>query len=138
MSQLWQDTQYAGRMLAKSPVITFVAMFSLALGIGANTAIFSLINALMLRSLPVRDPQQLVALSTVRPDSLNGGLSLAMFEEIQKGQHVFSSMFAWSGGGIANFEANGVKYAASLDTLSGDYFSTLASLLCQKSRNMTQ
>jgi predicted permease len=125
MSQLWQDTQYAGRMLAKSPVVTFVGVFSLALGIGANTAIFSLINALMLRSLPVRDPQQLVALSTVRPDSLNGGLSLAMFEEIQRLQHVFSSMFAWSGGGIANFEANGVKYAAGLDTVSGDYFSTL-------------
>jgi putative ABC transport system permease protein len=111
----------------KTPVVTAVAIVSLALGIGANTAIFSILNALFLRSLPVRDPQQLVAISTISPDGHNGKdpLSLPMFQEIRQRQQVFSGMFAWSGGGMSNSEANGVKYAAGLDTVSGDYYSTL-------------
>ncbi|PYT28627.1 MAG: hypothetical protein DMG57_14150 [Acidobacteria bacterium] len=127
MSQAWQDMRYAVRVLAKTPVVTAVAIVSLALGIGANTAIFSILNALFLRSLPVRAPRQLVAISTISPDGQNGKdpLSLPMFEEIRQRQQVFSGMFAWSGGGMNNFEANGVKYAASLETVSGDYFSTL-------------
>ena len=57
---LWQDLRYSVRMLAKSPVFTMVAVGSLSLGIGANTAIFSLMNAVMLRSLPVEEPGKLV------------------------------------------------------------------------------
>jgi predicted permease len=127
MSQLWQDLRYAARVLAKTPVVTAVAIVSLALGIGANTAIFSILNALFLRSLPVRDPHQLVAISTISPDGQNekDPLSLPMFEEIRQHQQVFSNMFAWDGGGMNNFEANGVKYAASLESVSGEYFSTL-------------
>jgi predicted permease len=127
MSQLWRDLRYAARVLAKTPVVTAVAIVSLALGIGANTAIFSILNALFLRSLPVRDPQQLVEISTISPDGQNrkDSLSLPMFQEIKQRQHVFSAMFASNGGGMSNFEANGVKYAAGLDTVSGDYFSAL-------------
>src|SRR5271163_471373 len=58
---LWQDVRYGVRQLLKSPGFSIVAILSLALGIGANTAIFTLINDLLLKSLPVRDPQHLVA-----------------------------------------------------------------------------
>src|SRR5580693_1563821 len=61
-----QDTAYGTRAMLRSPILTIVALLSLALGIGANTAIFGLIDAVMLRSLPVKDPAQLVLLGKGR------------------------------------------------------------------------
>ena len=121
------DLRYAVRLLLKTPAVTLVALLSLALGIGANTAIFGVINALLLRSLPVHEPQRLVKIASIDPDHPEqaGELSLAMLHEIQEQAPAFSSSFAWLGGGVSNFEANGVRYSGSVDTVSGDYFATL-------------
>jgi len=121
------DFRYAFRLLLKTPAVTLVAILSLALGIGANTAIFGVINALLLRSLPVAEPERLVSLGGIDPDHSDqpATMSLAMFNEVRARASVYSKVFVWSGGGVSNFEANGVKYAGSLDTVSGDYFAGL-------------
>jgi len=68
VANLWQNLRYTIRVLGKNPGFTTVAVLSLALGIGANTAIFTLINALLLRDVPVRQPEHLVEVSPVRLD----------------------------------------------------------------------
>jgi putative ABC transport system permease protein len=124
--QFAQDLRYAFRSLNRSKAIAATAILSLALGIGANTAIFSLVNAILLRPLPVSQPAQLVELATTGAEGSNiQSFSWPMFEEIQRTQQVFLGVFAWFGGSFENFEANGVKYASGLDLVSGEYFSTL-------------
>ncbi len=75
LETLVKDFRYALRQLMRNPVFTLVAVLSLAIGIGANTAIFSLMNAVLLRSLPVRDPQQLVSLTNPNVSGVSIGLS---------------------------------------------------------------
>lgn len=125
LERFWKDLKFAVRTLRRQPGFTIVAVLSLALGIGANSAIFSLINALVLRTLPVRDPGRLVQLSTSSPSGRTEPLSVVMFEEIQRRQQIFSGLFAWSGGGMANFEANGVAYAGGRDDATVEYYKTL-------------
>src|SRR5580658_10418313 len=127
MDFICHDIRYSVRTLLRSPVTTGVAILSLTLGIGANTAIFSLMNAVVLRPLPIPNPAQLVTLSTATPvnPEREESLSLAMIQQLRKDQRVFSSLFAWSGGGIDNVEADGVKYVASITTVSGEYFAAL-------------
>src|SRR5271163_3761966 len=72
---LWHDIRYGARQLLKSPGFSIVAILSLALGIGANTAIFTLINDLLLKSLPVRDPQQLVSFGKAAGGGILGGFN---------------------------------------------------------------
>jgi len=84
-----QDVRYACRVLAKAPVFTMVAILSLALGIGANTAIFSLVNGVLLRTLPVRDPERLVLLK-------DGSWTNPIWEQIRERQwRLFDGAVAW-------------------------------------------
>jgi putative ABC transport system permease protein len=121
-----QDLRFAVRILRKTPLITAIALLSLALGIGANTAIFSLIDAVMLRMLPVQDPEQLVQIKYKSPMSPNPrpNLTNPIWEQVRDHQDAFSGVIAWSpqtfdlseGGEVNNI--NGI-YA------SGDYFTVL-------------
>ena len=83
MQTLKQDLRYAVRMLAKKPVFTVIAVVTLALGIGANTAIFSVVNAVLLRSLPYHNGDQLVALSLSTPSGERDGLSIPEAQDFQ-------------------------------------------------------
>jgi predicted permease len=124
MSTLWQSLRYTLRTLSKSPVFTTVAILSLALGIGANTAIFTLINALLLRDLPVQHPEQLVQLAAVRPDA-KVPFSYPMLRELERHQRVFTGLVGWGGGGMWNVEANGVLSREHITSITGNAYSEL-------------
>src|SRR6185369_11373957 len=89
-----QDIRYAVRMLINNKGFASVAVLSLALGIGANTAIFSLINAVMLRMLPVNDPQQLVLLKLVGPGRISNNFNYRLFEQLQQDNQSFNGLIA--------------------------------------------
>src|SRR6266404_5718007 len=98
LDKVWQDTRYALRMMRRTPGFTAVAVMSLGLGIGANTAIFSLINTMMLRSLPVQEPEHLVELLQKYPGEPrgNGFFTWSSYEYYRDHNHVFSALIATS------------------------------------------
>ena len=125
LETLLQDLRFALRMLRKSPVFTVVAILSLSLAIGANAAIFSLLNALLLRNLRVHEPQELVGISTLDRNGEDGALSLPMLREIGRHQQVFSAVFGWWGDGIFNVEVNGVLGQGDIWAVTGNFYSEL-------------
>src|SRR5437868_14479791 len=96
MQNFIQDLRYAMRMMAKRPGFTLVAALTLALGIGANTAIFSAVNAVLLKPLPFPESQQLVDLAeTFKPDGY-GTVSVPTLEDWKNQNHVFAGISAYS------------------------------------------
>ncbi len=126
MGTLWQDIRYGVRMLRKNPGFTTVAVLTLALGIGANTSIFSLINALLLRSLPqVKDPQELVLVTD------NGWPSLGypLYAHLRDSSQSLSGLFASPGVGQHKMRIVGSDAVeaeqVSCQGVSGSFFSVL-------------
>jgi len=106
LSTLWQDLVYGLRILAKKPVFTLVAAFSLALGIGLNTAIFTLVHGILLESLPYRDPARLVGILSVPPGHADqaGGVSVPDTFQFKERAHSFEALGA-AVAGAAEFGA---------------------------------
>lgn len=125
---LWRDVRYAARLLRLRPGFTIVAVLSLALGIGANTAIFSLIDQVVLRPLPVRDPGQLVMLDDpgTNPGSRHGrhSFSYPMYRDIRDHNNVFQGVFARYGfRASASYDRSTERVQGEL--VSGNYFNLL-------------
>ena len=128
MGNLWGDAKFALRTLAKSPVFTGVAVLSLALGIGANTAIFTLLDQILMRLLPVREPQRLALLSMkgMHYGSNWGGnaISYPMYDDFSKNNAVFSGMFCRFPYHLSlTFDGQTERVAGEL--VSGTYFPVL-------------
>jgi len=140
-----RDVLYGLRVLAKNPGFTAVAVLTLALCIGANTAIFSIINAVMLKALPIRDPRSLMLLkwsargklgvhsfsSYGDCDNRSGSenphgcsLSKPFLDDVRE-HGPFSTLAAWAGGGGMTVSGNGAVHQANGQYVSGDYFQTL-------------
>jgi putative ABC transport system permease protein len=131
METLWQDLRYGVRLLRLNPAFTMVAVLSLALGIGANTAIFQLLDSVRLRALPVKNPQELAVVrianrnwSAGRHEGRYSDITNPMWEQMRDRQQGFSSMFAWATSEF-NLAAAGEARMAQGMYVSGDFFKVL-------------
>ena len=132
MNTLWQDLRYSVRLLRKNLSFTAVAILMLALGIGANTAIFQLINAVRLRTLPVKSPQELVEVRIADTTGVRGGWSSwhatatnPLWEQIRDRQQSFSDILAWGSDRWVNLASGGEARFAPTVWVSGAFFNTL-------------
>ena len=136
LNSLWMDLRYAVRGMLRSPGLTTVAVLSLALGIGANTVIFSFVNALILKTLPVRDPQALVFFGPANTSGNTDGFpndsmslfSYSMYREIAQKNDVFSGVTALgsSADKLYGIVGNGgALEAINVHLVSGTYFNVL-------------
>ena len=119
-----QDVRYGLRMLAKNSGFTAVVVLTLALGIGANTAIFSLLDTVLLKMLPVQQPTQLFFLDNVGTRGPNGGPPYPCFERFRDESHAFSGMAAF-GGDVSKVSIDGHFEQALVQYASDSYFEVL-------------
>src|SRR5262252_4711857 len=128
MQNLISDLRYAVRIMVKAPVFSTVAVLTLGLGIGANTAIFTLLDQILLRLLPVKEPQQLVLLTMKGHNYGNnwGGnaISHPMFRDFREHNQVFSDMFCRFPA-AASLSVGQRSERVQVELVSGAYFSTL-------------
>ena len=125
IDSLAQDVRFGVRMLRKSPGFAIVAVLTLALGIGANTAIFSVIDGLLLRDLPVQQPEQLVQISQLQPSGRPSPLTYPMFRYIEQRQRVFSDVFGWLGDGMFPVRVGNSQSLDDVWAVTGNFYSSL-------------
>jgi predicted permease len=130
----WRDVRFGARMLLKEPGFTFIVILTLALGIGANTAIFSIINGFMLRPLPIADPYSMVYLAFPHgPENFDSEFSYQEFSDIHdQTSDIFADSAAVIFGGYAGFEslADGLTFEGHTEPIqtafvTGNFFSML-------------
>jgi len=126
--EMFQDLRLGARLLRTHKSFTLVAVLSLSLGIGANTAIFTLINAALLKTLPVKDPQQLVVFTTAGPQGTDSSYSYRQIEQFNQHNHSFSGLITASGAGRMRMMepgASGQVEGVQATRVSGNFFSVL-------------
>ncbi len=122
---MWKDFQFALRTLRKTPAFTAVAVASLALGIGANAAIFSFVNAILLKRLAVPEPERLVTFAEIyRGEVTEKVWRMAAVEQLAKQDPVFSGIFGWFARPI-NFSTGDKAQWVMGELVTGQYFQTL-------------
>jgi predicted permease len=126
MMTFWQDVRFALRMLAKAPMLTAIVVLTLALGIGANTAIFGIVNGFILRPLPVKSPEQIMVLAGKIPGDTVGIYTLSYPElaDFRKQAEPFSDLFAYQVN-IGGLSFAGKTEQFVFDYVTGNYFSAL-------------
>jgi putative ABC transport system permease protein len=126
MGDLWKDLKYGARMVAKNPGVTLIVVLTMALGMGANTAIFGIVNGTLLRPLPVKSPDQVVVLAgRLQGDTLGVyQFSYSQLADFRKQADAFSDLFA------SEADLGGISYGGKADQfvfshVTGNYFSAL-------------
>jgi predicted permease len=120
-----RDLQYTIRALRRSAAFATTAVLSIAVGVGANVAAFSLLNALLLRELPVIEPRRLVSLSTVDDSGFEHGMSFPAFRDLEARQRVFSSFVGWAGAGQRNFDTDRGLVRAEILAVTSNFYAAL-------------
>ena len=124
MMSFWQDVRYGLRVLAKNPGFTAIAVLTLALGIGANTALFSVVNGVLLNPLPFPSPDELVAVYTKSPTFQESSISYPNFLDWQKDSHSFASLCAFRSDDF-NMTGAGEPDRVHTHMISAEFFTAL-------------
>lgn len=124
MDRLWQDVRFAARSLSRAPALTAVAIFTLAFGIGANTAVFSLVNTVLIRPLPYVDPQRLLMLFETRRGYDHGNVSPHEFVAWSRESRSFERMAMFSYSSFT-LSGRGEPVTVSARVVTADFFSVL-------------
>src|SRR5262245_3935278 len=144
LETFWQDLRYGARGLTKSPGFTAIAALTLALGIGANTALFSLVDAVLLKKLPVRNPEELALFRWAQKGTVSLGIgggpitrtpatglsvgatfSVPAFEQLRSNTRALSDLFAFASRGELNVGVGGQAEIASGQLVSGNFHTAL-------------